>query len=76
MRNLYGNLSSAIGKAQWNTYASLAAIVIILGLGVWLIPIMGIEGAAIGMAAAFTFTGLMTMILFHKYLRNLGHERS
>ena len=76
LRNLYGNLSSAIGKAQWNTYASLAAIVIILGLGVWLIPIMGIEGAAIGMAAAFTFTGLMTMILFHKYLRNLGHERS
>ncbi len=76
MRNLYGNLSSAIGKAHWNTYASMAALLIILVLGLWLIPVLGIEGAAIGMAAAFTCTGLLNMFLFHKYLRNLSHVQS
>lgn len=74
MRNLYGNMISAIGKAHWNTYTSVGALVIILLLGILLIPNYGILGAAIGMAAAFTFTGIAGMILFHNYLRNLKYE--
>ncbi|SMC35283.1 lipopolysaccharide biosynthesis protein [Moheibacter sediminis] len=74
MRNLYGNMSSAIGKAHWNTYTSVGALIIILLLGVLLIPSYGIMGAVIGMGAAFTFTGIIGMILFHNYLRNLKHE--
>lgn len=71
MRNLYGNMISAIGKAHWNTVTSIGALVIILGLGIWWIPIYGIMGAAAGMAVAFTFTGVTGMLLFHNYLRNL-----
>ncbi|MCO6461582.1 MAG: oligosaccharide flippase family protein [Saprospiraceae bacterium] len=71
MRNLYGNLTSAIGKANWNTYVSVGAVLIILALGLWLIPLLGIKGAAIGMGVAFTFTGITTMILIHRYIRNL-----
>src|SRR5690606_30955423 len=47
MRNLYGNMISAIGKAHWNTYTSVGALVIILVLGVWWIPEYGIMGAAV-----------------------------
>src|SRR5690606_19048257 len=71
MRNLYGNMISAIGKAHWNTYISAGALIIILILGVLLIPKYGITGAAIGMAAAFTFTGIAGMVLFYNYLGKL-----
>lgn len=71
MRNLYGNMSAAIGKASWNTYVSIGALFIMLILGVLLIPKFGIIGAAIGMAVSFTFTGITLMILFHKYLNKL-----
>ncbi len=76
MRNLYGNLSAAIGKAHWNSYASLIAIGIVIGVSVWLIPIYGIMGAAIGMTAAFLFTGLFTMTLFNLYLKKLDDGKN
>lgn len=76
LRSLYGNLAAAIGKANWNTHATLGAIIIILAVGLWLIPIYGIIGAALGMAMALTFTGVYTMLLFYKYLRNLENEKA
>lgn len=75
LRSLYGNLAAAIGKANWNTHATLGAIVIILAVGFWLIPIYGIIGAAVGMALALTFTGIYTMLLFYAYLRNLENGK-
>jgi O-antigen/teichoic acid export membrane protein len=75
MRNLYGNMVSAIGKSHWNTYVSIVALIIILILGLLLIPKYGIIGAAIGMATAFTFTGLILMFLFQKYLKKLPNVK-
>jgi len=40
-------------------------------LGLWLIPLYGIVGAAFSMAGAFTCTGIVTAVLFKKYLKNL-----
>ncbi|MCO5276548.1 MAG: oligosaccharide flippase family protein [Saprospiraceae bacterium] len=71
LRNLYGNLASAIGKAKWNTYTSIIGLTIILLLGLWLIPAYGIVGAALSMAGAFSSTGIVTAILFYKYLKNI-----
>lgn len=71
LRNLYGNLASAVGKANWNTYTSLIGLSVILMLGLWLIPLYGIVGAAFSMAGAFTCTGIVTAVLFKKYLKNL-----
>lgn len=76
MRNVYGNMTAAVGKAHWNTYISLGALFIILILGILLIPSYGIMGAAIGMAVAFLFTGFLGMLLFHNYLRNLKSEKN
>lgn len=71
MRNLYGNMVSAVGKAHWNTYVSIGALVVIFVLGITLIPNYGILGAAIGMASAFTFTGIALLFLFQNYLKKL-----
>lgn len=71
LRNLYGNLASAIGKVKWNTYTSIIGLTIILLLGLWLIPAYGIVGAALSMAGAFSSTGIVTAILFYKYLKNI-----
>ncbi|MCA0332999.1 MAG: oligosaccharide flippase family protein [Bacteroidetes bacterium] len=73
LRNLYGNLASAVGKANWNTYTSLIGLSVILLLGLWLIPLYGIVGAAFSMAGAFTCTGIVTAVLFKKYLKNLDY---
>lgn len=76
LRNLYGNLASAIGKASWNTYIAIGALIIIIVLGFLLIPTYELIGAAIGMAVAFSFTGIAGALLFHQYLRNLKSEKN
>ncbi|HEY0262506.1 MAG TPA: oligosaccharide flippase family protein [Chitinophagales bacterium] len=74
LRNIYGNLLSAIGKSQWNTYIGAAAIAIIALLAYLLIPHFGILGAAMGMAVALTFTGIASFIVFFNYIQKLNNE--
>ncbi len=72
MRNLYGNLIAAIGKAEWNTYTAIGAIICMSLFSLLLIPKYGITGAAVGMTLAFTFTGITGLLLFNRYLKRIS----
>lgn len=63
-RGLFGNLLSAIGKANVNYYIALIALFLNLISNYYLIPELGIKGAAITSAILMWFTGLASAICF------------
>lgn len=66
-RGLFGNLLSSIGKAHVNYYIATIALLINIASNYYLIPTMGIKGAAITTAILMWFTGIISMILFWIY---------
>ena len=50
------------GKATWNLANVLAAFVVMVGLDLWLIPQLGILGAAIGWSASILVGNLVPLI--------------
>jgi len=72
MRNLYGNLLSAVGKMEYNTIISAFALVILLGLSFFLVPKFGVEGMAISQSVTLLITGLLLMGGFLSYYRKLS----
>ncbi len=70
-RGLFGNLLSALGKANINYWIALVAIFLNILLNYFLIPTYGIFGAAITSASLMWFTGIASMILF-----NVHHNKS
>jgi len=68
-RGLYGNLLSALGKAQVNYWITLVALLINIPANYYLIPKYGILGAAITSAILMWFSSLATLIIF-KILHN------
>jgi O-antigen/teichoic acid export membrane protein len=73
MRGLFGNLLSAIGKAQLNFVISLVALGLNIVLNYQLIPSMGIKGAAITSACVMWFTALVSMGVFYYYFKRQRH---
>jgi len=69
LRGLYGNLLSALGKAQVNYWISFVALLINIPANYYLIPRYGILGAAITSASLMWFSSLTTFIIF-KILHN------
>ena len=63
-RGLFGNLLSAIGKADVNYYIALIALFLNLISNYYLIPELGIKGAAITSAVLMWFTGISSCIWF------------
>lgn len=72
LRNLYGNLLSAVGRMKTNTLISLVTILLQIGLSFVLVPKFGVTGMGITMAATMLVNGLLLMSSFLKYLKNLN----
>lgn len=72
MRNLYGNLLSAVGKMEYITLISAFALVVLIGLSIFLVPKFGIEGMAISQSTTLFITGILLMGGFLSYYRKLS----
>jgi O-antigen/teichoic acid export membrane protein len=57
------------GRSSWNLYNGLAQVVVNVGIDVWLIPRLGITGAAIGWAAAIAVGNLVPLVQLATVLR-------
>ncbi|MGG8498016.1 polysaccharide biosynthesis C-terminal domain-containing protein [Tenacibaculum sp. TC6] len=68
-RGLFGNLLSSIGKIKVNYYITGFAILINCVSNYYLIPSLGIKGAAITSASLLWFTGLSSCIAFFYYYK-------
>ena len=71
LRNLYGNLLSAVGLMKVNTIVSASVLVILVGTSFFLVPIYGVVGMAYSMLFSLQFTGLILMLSFFSYLKKL-----
>ena len=63
-RGLFGNLLSSIGKANVNYYIALIALGLNIISNYYLIPELGIKGAAITSAILMWFTGILSYVWF------------
>lgn len=63
-RGLFGNLLSSIGKANVNYYIALIALGLNAISNYYLIPELGIKGAAITSAILMWFTGILSYVWF------------
>lgn len=69
-----GNLLSALGRANWNTWANIA-VLLVTALGcMWRIPKFGLMGAAQVMAAMMWGSGLLSLSLLVWHMK--GFNRS
>jgi O-antigen/teichoic acid export membrane protein len=76
LRGLFGNLLSAIGRANINFIIVLIAIVINIFSNKYFIPKYGILGASITSAILMWFTGLLSCILFYIYYSKILKEKT
>lgn len=71
LRIPFGNLLSAVGKADWNTYINLIVLVLTAYLCYIFIPQHGILGAAYTMATMLWISGLFNGLTFAYYLNSI-----
>ncbi|GEM_PF-1180194 len=64
-----GTINSMTGRPRYNLYANLSAIIINIALNMWLIPIMGISGAAIATAVSLLISNVIRLILVYYQLK-------
>ncbi len=62
--NLFSHYFSGTGKNHINFIGSALGLVITAGLGYWLIPIRGLDGAAIATSIAFSATAVYQWLTF------------
>ncbi|GGG42993.1 hypothetical protein GCM10007332_00670 [Epilithonimonas arachidiradicis] len=72
MRNLYGNLLSAVGKMAYNTIVSILALIVLVSLSILLVPKYGVAGMAIAQSITLLTTGFLLMTGFFSYIRKLS----
>ena len=71
LRGLFGNLLSAIGKANLNFVIALIAITINIISNRYFIPKYGILGASITSAIIMWFTGILSCLFFYIYYKKM-----
>lgn len=71
LRNLYGNLLSAVGKMKVNTGVSLATLLLLLFLSFYNVPRLGVLGMAVSLTFSMLLGGVMLMFSFYYYYKNL-----
>ncbi|MBC8043109.1 MAG: polysaccharide biosynthesis C-terminal domain-containing protein [Rhizobacter sp.] len=54
------------GYSWWHTANLAAALVVTIGLDLWLIPALGIRGAAVASSVAYTLTAVVSTVTFFK----------
>jgi O-antigen/teichoic acid export membrane protein len=70
-RGLFGNLLSSIGKAHVNYYIATLALLLNIISNYYLIPELGIKGAAITSAILMWFTGILSFICFKQLYKKV-----
>ncbi|PKF72961.1 oligosaccharide flippase family protein [Chryseobacterium sp. PMSZPI] len=71
LRNLYGNLLSAVGLMKMNTLYSALSLILLGLISYFLVPEGGVKGMAVSMTIVLTVSGLLMMLSFLSYLKNL-----
>lgn len=71
LRIPFGNLLSAVGKADWNTYINLVVLILTASLCYIFIPQHGILGAAYTMASMLWLSGIFNGLTFVYYLNSI-----
>jgi O-antigen/teichoic acid export membrane protein len=71
LRNLYGNLLSAVGKMKANTLISIITLILLLLFALLFVGKYGVTGMAISLSLSMLMNGFMLMIAFNSYLKNL-----
>ena len=71
LRNLYGNLLSAVGKMKMNTIISVLTLLILLLFSSFFIKRFGELGMAISLSLTMFVNGLFLMFSFYHYIKNL-----
>ena len=66
----FGQLLSAVGKANWNTWISVVLVALTAASCIWCIPKWGVVGAAGAMATMYWVGGIMNALMFEVYLRS------
>ncbi len=72
LRNLYGNLLSAVGKMKINTVVSLLTLILLVLLSFLLVSKFDVLGMALSLSLSMLMNGLALMLSFHLYLKNLN----
>ncbi len=68
-----GNLLSALGRANWNTWANVLVLLVTAAGCTWRIPELGLMGAAQVMAAMMWGSGMLSLGLVALHVRRLPH---
>ena len=71
LRVPFGNLLSAVGKADWNTYINVIVLALTVLACWYFIPLYGINGAATAMAIMMWISGGLNALFFQFYLKGL-----
>ncbi|MBW8362370.1 MAG: oligosaccharide flippase family protein [Kaistella sp.] len=71
LRNLYGNLLSAVGKMKINTAVSAFSLLSLLVISWFLVPEAGIKGMALSLTLSMLISGLLLLFAFRHYLKSL-----
>jgi O-antigen/teichoic acid export membrane protein len=71
LRNLYGNLLSAVGKMKINTFVSFITLLLLVLFSGFLVSKFGIEGMAASLSASMLIGGFMLQYSFYHYLKDL-----
>lgn len=71
LRIPFGNLLSAVGKANWNAYISFGVLVLNMVLNYYLVGKMGILGAAWATTILIWISGVVNYVCYRVYLSRL-----
>ena len=71
LRNLYGNLLSAVGKMKVNTLVSFLTLLLLVLFSAFLVTRFGVIGMAMSLSLSMTLGGLLLMYSFLLYLKDL-----
>lgn len=71
LRNLYGNLLSAVGKMKLNTAVSLLTLIFLIIFSFIFVKMFGIMGMAISLTLSMFLSGLLLLFFFSLYLKKL-----
>ena len=71
LRNLYGNLLSAIGKMRANTIVSALSLLVLIVLSLVLVKKLGVTGMVISQSCTLFFSGILLAFHFWNYYKKL-----
>jgi O-antigen/teichoic acid export membrane protein len=71
LRIPFGNLLASVGRSNWNAFVAFAILVLNGVLNYYALRAWGIIGAAIVTSGLLWISGLISLILFSRYLKSL-----